>query len=90
MEAQRAHQAEHGDDMAVGEGAHDIEGLVQVGDGGAALQEGLEALDEGGGPLREIGEGAFLDLAGLAVGLAKQHRGWGVAVGDGFDIHGYL
>ena len=48
-----------------------------------ALQEGLEALDEGGGPLREIGERSrFLTLTGLARRTREAgHRGWGVAVG---------
>ena len=38
----------------------------------------------------EIGEGAFLDLAVLAIGLAEQGSGRRIAVGDCFDIHGYI
>ena len=47
------------------------------------------ALDHHGRPLRQVGEGAFTDLAGLAIGFAQQDGGRGVSVGDGLDVHGY-
>ena len=39
-------------------------------------------------PLRQVGEGARLDLAALAVRLAEQNGGLGVTVGDASDEHG--
>ena len=72
-----------------GWGADDVEGIVEGGDGEAVLEQDAQAFDEVGGPLGEVGEGAFLDLAVLAVGLAEQD-GWGRgAVGDRFDVHDY-
>ena len=54
--------------------------------GEAALEQDTQTFDEAVGPLGEVGEGAFLDLAVLAVGLAEQD-GWGRgAVGDGLDV----
>src|SRR3954462_9122964 len=41
-------------------------------DDGAALEQGLEALEEFGRPVSEVEEGALLDLSALAVGLAQQ------------------
>jgi hypothetical protein len=55
---------------------------------GACFEHAAQALDMGGGPVREIAQGAFTDLAVLAEGLAQQHGGGRVAVRDGFDIHG--
>ena len=59
------------------------------GDGGAAFEEDSEPGDEMGGPFGEVGQRAFAHLAGVAIGLAKQDGGRGVAVGDGLDVHGY-
>ena len=59
------------------------------GDGEAALEQDAQAFDEVSGPLGEVGEGAFLDLAVVAVGLAEQDGGWGGAVGDGLNVHDY-
>ena len=89
VEAQLAHRPEHGGDMAVGEGADDVEGGGEVRDCGAAFEEDSEPFDEVGGPFGEVGEGAFTDLAGVAIGLAQEDGGRGVSVGDGFDVHGY-
>ena len=63
-----------GGDMAVGLGAHDVEGIMEGGDGQAALQD-AQAFDEVSGPFGEVGEGAFFDLAVLAVGLARTAGG---------------
>ena len=77
-------------DMAVGARAHDVEGGGEVGHGSAAFEQHAQSFDQGGGPLRQIGQGALADLAGVAIGLAKQDGGRGVPVGDGFDVHGHL
>ena len=53
------------------------------------LSRDAEPLDQIVGPLRQVGEGAFLDLAVFAEGLAQQHGGRGAPVGHAFDIHGY-
>ena len=55
----------------------------------AALEQHAQALDERRGPFGEVGQGAFVDLAGVAEGLAQEHGGGRVAVGDAFDVHGY-
>jgi hypothetical protein len=39
--------------------------------------------------MRDIGDGAGLYLAGLAIRFAQEDGGRGVAVGDGGDIHAY-
>ena len=54
-----------------------------------AAEGALEGLDAGGVPVGEIGEGALVDLAVLAEGLAEEDGGRGGAVGDGLDVHGY-
>ena len=89
LEAQLAQGAEHRGDVAVRARAEDVEGGGEVGDGGAAFEQDSEPFDEGGGPFGEVGQCALADFAGVAIGLAKQDGGWGVAVGDGLDVHGY-
>ena len=89
VEAQLAQRCEHCGDVAVGTGAGDIEGGGEVGDGGAAFEQDSQSFDHHGRPLRQVGEGAFTDLAGLAIGFAQQDGGRGVSVGDGLDVHGY-
>src|SRR5438445_10382737 len=59
--------------MAMGEGPFDLEGLVEGADGSSA-QHCPHGVDRGGWQLGEVGQGAVLDLAALAVGLANQHR----------------
>ena len=51
LQAQLEHGPEYSGDMAMGGGTHDVEGGAQTGDGGAALEQDLEALDEGEGSL---------------------------------------
>ena len=62
IKADRACEAAHGGDVAVGLGADDVEGIVEGGDGEAVLEQDAQAFDEVGGPLGEVGEGAFLTL----------------------------
>ena len=90
IQSQLAQRAELGGDMAVGFGTHDVEGVVEAGHRGAALEQHAQAVDERRGPFGEVGEGAFLDLAGVAEGLAQEHGGGRFAVGDAFDVHGYI
>src|SRR6187431_1013239 len=40
------------------------------------------------GPVGQIADGAFTNLAVLTVALAQEDGGGRVPVGDGFDIHG--
>jgi hypothetical protein len=78
--------------MAVRQGAADGEDLWGGWgrDDGAALEEGLEALDQVGGPVGKVAQGALLDLGALAIGLAQQDGGRRVAVGDSLDVHGHM
>ena len=73
--------------MAVRQAAGEGEGVVLGGDDGAALEHAAQAFDMGGQPAGEVAQGAFADLALLAVALAQQDGGRGVPVRDGFDIH---
>src|SRR6201993_4649383 len=54
----------------------------------AALEQGAQSFDDLGRPIGQVGDGALLDLAGVAIALAQQDRGRRVSVGDRFDIHG--
>ena len=89
IEADLAQGAEEGGDVAVGLGANDVEGGLEVRDGGALLEQDTKTLDQFGRPLGEVGEGAFLDLAVLAVGLAQEDSRGRFSIGNGFDVHGY-
>jgi hypothetical protein len=60
-------------------------GLIELPARGAA-----ESLDARWLPMGEIGQGAVLGFAVLAVGLTKENGGRGVAVGDGRDVHADL
>jgi len=54
---------------------------------GIAAQGGTQGFDPLDRQLREVGQGAVLDLTVHAVGLAQQERGAGVAVGHLGDVH---
>ena len=70
--------------------AHDLERVGESLRGEAgATQHSLEGLDLVGGPVGEVCEGSLLDLVTLAVGLAQQHGGAGVAIGHEVDKHGH-
>ena len=83
IQADLAQGVEEGSDVAVGLGANDVKGIFEAGDDGALLEQDAQPLDQFGRPLGEIGEGAFLDLAVLAVGLAQENGRGGLAVGEG-------
>ena len=53
------------------------------------FEQDTQSFDHDGRPLRQVGEGAFTDFSGLAIGFAQQDGGRGVSVGDGLDVHGY-
>ena len=76
VEAQPAGRAQDGGDVAVRQAAGDLERLVEGGGGRRlALQYPGQGLDLGLGPGRQVGQGAVLDLAGLAVAFPQQDRG---------------
>ena len=79
--AQPLEGAERRGDMAVGQGAFDIEGFGQAPHGGSALEQHAPAFDHFGGPFRQVGQRAFLDFGVLAVGLPEKHGGGRVAAG---------
>jgi len=89
IEADVAQRAEHGGDMAVRQGAPHDDALPVGRRGGAALEQCAQSLDELARPIREIGDGALLDLCAIPIALAQQDRGRRIPVGDGFDIHGF-
>src|SRR3954468_20923722 len=56
---------------------------------GSALEQGLEAFQETGGPVGEVAQRALLDLSALAIGLAQEDGGRRAAVGDHLDEHAH-
>ena len=82
-----ARRAEHGGHVAVGQAALDGHERVDRLHGHAALEQEAKVLDQLRIPVGQVGQGALDDLAAFAIALAQQHGGWGVAVGDGLDVH---
>ena len=87
VQAQCAQRPQHRRDMAMGERAHDVEGVVTP-DQRFVLEQSAQGVDFPPGPLGEVGEGAFPDFAVLAPALAQEDGGGRVPVGDGLDVHG--
>jgi len=54
----------------VGARAYDLKGILELRDGSAAVQQGLQTLDKFSGPFGEIGERTFTDFISIAKGLA--------------------
>src|SRR5260370_34135791 len=57
-------------------------------DEGFVAQQAAEGLDFLLGPIGEVGQGALAGFVGFGSALAEADGGRGVAVGDGFDVHG--
>ena len=72
-------EAEHASQLR---GPGELGGLIEL-----APQQAAEGFDAGGEPMREVGEGAVLNLAVMAKRFAQEDGGRGVAVRDGCDIH---
>ena len=87
LQAETPDGAQDSGDMAMRKRTGDLEGF-RGGDEGFALQQAAQGVDLSRGPGGQVGEGAFDDLAVLADGLAQEDGRWGVAVGDGLDVHG--
>jgi hypothetical protein len=88
VQVEVADGGEDSGDMAVRERAGDLEGGLERGRTGVvALEEAAEGVDLCGRPMREVGEGAVVDLTVLAKGLAEQSGRRGVAVGDDGHVH---
>ena len=66
-----------------------LKGFAQVRDDVAPLQQGPQTFDDLRGPLAKVSQGALAYFAGLSVGLAQENGRGGVAIGDGFDVHGH-
>ena len=88
IQADLPQRAEDGGNMAVRERALDREDRLLGRQDRAALEQRLEALDEFGRPIGEIEDGAFLDLAVIAIRFTQQDGGQRVSIGHGFDVHG--
>ena len=89
VQAELEAEAEHGGDVAVGEGAADGDGEVETGDGDAALEEDADAVNGFRRESGEVGDGPAADALALAPGLAEEDGGGAVAVGDGLDVEGH-
>ena len=92
IEMEVAQATEHGGDMAVRQGAGDVEGLRQRGRGdrqraGQSQAEGVNLMR---GEMSDVGDGASLDFAVEAIGFAEEDGGRGVAVGYGGNVHAYI
>src|SRR5260370_5602786 len=87
VEAEFANGKQNGFDMAVGHGSAGGE-QVLGGNQGFVAEEATKVFDFVFGPIGEVGQGAFEDFVALTEAFAQQDGGRGVAVGDGFDVHG--
>src|SRR6202023_2346390 len=90
IEADPARRAEGRVDMTMRQRAQDGNGILVLGNDGAAFEQCPEAGDPLVPPVGKVQQGALLDLARLAVALAQQDGGGRVAIGDRFDIHGSI
>src|SRR5260370_11530394 len=91
IQVQVAQATENCGDVAMRKGSSDEEGILQRRRrrSGRAGQDQAEGLDLMGGEMRDVGNGAGLDFAVLAVGFAEEDGGRRVAVGHGGDVHAY-
>ena len=87
VEPQAPDQGQEQLDVAVGRRAFDGEGRFG-GDQTLALEHSAQGIDLLRGPVGEVGQGLLAHSRALAPAFSQQDRGAGVAVGDGFDIHG--
>ena len=88
VESDASQDPEGGGDVSVGQAALDAElFLKRVGGDVASLEQQFEPRDYLGVPVGDVSQGAFLNLAVLAVGLAQENGGWGVSIGDHIDVH---
>jgi hypothetical protein len=89
VQAETAKGSEDRGDMAMGQRADDLEGLV-TGDQIFPLENATQEVDLSGGPRGEIGEGSFIDLGSDTDRFAEEDGGRRVAIGDGLDVHGSM
>ncbi len=57
-------------------------------DQGLVAQQAAEGFDFLLRPIGEVGQGALAGFVAFAPAFAQEDSGRGVAIGDGFDIHG--
>ena len=83
IQLQVAQATEDRGDMAMRKGSGNVEGIRQRRRGGGQRsgQGGAESLKLLRGEMRDVGEGAGLDFAVLAIGFAEEDGGRGVAIG---------
>lgn len=86
-EADASGGGEGGKNVTMRQRAADFEAMLADRDERVAAQSGTQGVDALDRQLREVGKGAVLDLAILAVGFAQQERGAGVTVRDLGDVH---
>src|SRR5271157_2545942 len=79
---QRQQQAEDASQLGA---LREVGGLVEL-----PAQQAAEGFNPGRGPVRQVSDGAILDLAILPEGFAQEEGRRGVAVGDGGDIHDFF
>ena len=92
IQLQSAQATENRGDMTVRQGSGDEEGIRQRrgGSGQGAVQSRAEGCNLLSGEMGDIGEGASLDFAILAIGFTEEDGWRRVAVGYGGDIHAYI
>ena len=87
VKAYPAQRAERGGHMPARERALDLERLPGRRPHRLVGEHPAQGVDLGFGPLGQVGKGAGLDLALLAVALAQEHGRRRVPVGDDGDVH---
>src|SRR5271157_1841542 len=78
---QRQQQAEDASQLGA---LREVGGLIEL-----PAQQAAEGFNAGRGPVRQVGDGAILDLTILPEGFAQEDGRRGIAVGDGGDIHDF-
>ena len=87
IQAEPANRPQESFDMAVGQSL--LRGEQIMGrDEGFVAQQAAEGFDFFLRPIGEVGQGALAGLVAFAPALAEEDGGWGVGIGDGFDVHG--
>ena len=83
--AQLPADAENGGGVAVRPGPPDGDGVLETRENDAALEHGVDGVDEEPGQPGEVGDGAPSDSLSLPPGFADQDGGRGGAVGNDVD-----
>ena len=87
IQTELADRAQDGFDVAVRKSSLGAEEIVRRNQRLIAKQP-AQGFNLSAGPVGEVGQGAFAGFLAFAPAFAQQDGGRGIAIGDGFDVHG--